>query len=181
MATSSTCSPDDIDARRFERLTRRGRELVTLGEPERASSLVGQALDLWRGVAYEDVQAWDPAVIEVGRLGELRLEAEELRVEACLRTGRHLEVLGDGRGHGPARPAARAAVDPAGAGAVPGGQPDRRTADHPPRSSPCWPTSWGWTPARNSRRWRRRSCARTTPCWSRRCANDQSPPARTRA
>ena len=90
--------PDDIDARRFERLTLRGRELVTLGEPERASSLVGQALDLWRGTAYEDVQTWDPAVIESARLGELRLEAEELRVDACLRTGRHLEVLATAEG-----------------------------------------------------------------------------------
>ena len=85
--------PDAIDAHRFERLTLRGRELVTLGECERASSLVGQALDLWRGTAYEDVQTWDPAVIESARLSELRLVAEELRVHACLRTGRHLQVL----------------------------------------------------------------------------------------
>ena len=84
---------DEIDALRFERLTQRGRELVTLGEAERASSLVAQALDLWRGTAYEDVQTWDPAVIESARLDELRLEAEELRVDACLRTGRHVEIL----------------------------------------------------------------------------------------
>ena len=172
-------SPEDIDARRFERLTLRGRELVTLGEPERASSLVGQALDLWRGVAYEDVQAWDPAVIESARLGELRLEAEELRVDACLRTGRHLEVLATAEGMVRSAPL-REALDLAREGAVPGRQPDRRACGPSAASSRCWPTSSGWTRARSWSRWRRRSCARTTPCSS---APRYRPaaPARTRA
>ena len=66
---------------------------MLLGEPERAASMVTQALDLWRGAAYEDVESWDPAIIESARLEELRLEAEELRVDASLRAGLHLDVL----------------------------------------------------------------------------------------
>ena len=84
---------EEIDAHRFERLTLRSRELLLLGEPERAASTVTQALDLWGGVATEDVESWDPAMIESARLQELRLEAEELRVDASLRAGLHLDVL----------------------------------------------------------------------------------------
>ena len=84
---------DEVDARRFERMVGRSRELLALGEPERAAYTLTQALDLWRGAAFEDVEDWDLAVIEAGRLDELRLEAEELRVDAHLRTGRHLDVL----------------------------------------------------------------------------------------
>ena len=84
---------DEIDSQRFERMVTRSRELLALGEPERAVYVLAQALDLWRGRAFEDVETWDQAVIDAGRLEELRLEAEEMRVDASLRTGRHLEVL----------------------------------------------------------------------------------------
>ena len=84
---------DDVDSRRFERLVGRGRELLALGEPERAAYLLGDALGLWRGTPFQDLELSDLAGIEAERLEELRREAEELRVEASLRTGRHLEVL----------------------------------------------------------------------------------------
>ncbi len=84
---------DEVDFHRFEQMVARSRELLALGEPERAAYLLTQALDLWRGRAFEDVESWDLAIIEAGRLDELRLEAEELRVDASLRAGRHLEVL----------------------------------------------------------------------------------------
>lgn len=84
---------DEVDSRRFERLVARGRELLTLGEPERAAYLLGEGLGLWRGTPFEDLELSDLAGIETERLEELRREAEELRVEASLRTGRHLEVL----------------------------------------------------------------------------------------
>ena len=48
---------------------------------------------LWRGTPFQDLELSDLAGIEAERLEELRREAEELRVEASLRTGRHLEVL----------------------------------------------------------------------------------------
>jgi WD40 repeat protein/DNA-binding SARP family transcriptional activator len=84
---------DEVDAQRFERMVARCRELLALGEPERAAYVAVQALDLWRGRAFEDVESWDLAAVEAGRLDELRLETEELRVDASLRTGRHLDVL----------------------------------------------------------------------------------------
>jgi DNA-binding SARP family transcriptional activator/WD40 repeat protein len=85
---------EDVDFRRFERMVGRGRELLALGEPERAAFVLSEALELWRGRAFEDVETWDLALVEAGRLDELRLEAEELRVDAALRAGRHPEVLG---------------------------------------------------------------------------------------
>jgi WD40 repeat protein/DNA-binding SARP family transcriptional activator len=86
---------DEVDARRFERLVGRGRELLTLGEPERAAHVAGEALALWRGRALVELEGWEPARIEAARLEELRRDAEELRLDADLRAGRHREVLAE--------------------------------------------------------------------------------------
>ena len=88
-----TLPSDEIDSMQFELLVTRGRELLMLGEVDRAGYLLTQALALWRGAAFADVESWPPAADEAQRLGELRLEAEELRVDAHLRAGRHEEVL----------------------------------------------------------------------------------------
>ncbi len=90
-----TLPSDEIDSMQFERLIIRGRELMTLGEVDRAAYLLTQGLSLWRGEAFADVESWPPAADEAKRLGELRLEAEELRVDAHLRAGRHDEVLAE--------------------------------------------------------------------------------------
>jgi WD40 repeat protein/DNA-binding SARP family transcriptional activator len=84
---------DEVDAQRFVRLVGRGRELLALGEPERAAHVVGEALALWRGPALGELEGWDPGRVEAERLEELRRDAEELRVEAALRAGRHRELL----------------------------------------------------------------------------------------
>lgn len=86
---------DDVDAHRFEGLVARSRELLTLGEADRAAYLATQALALWRGPAFSELEEWAPATHEARRLDELRLEAEELRVESLLRVGRHREVLAE--------------------------------------------------------------------------------------
>jgi DNA-binding SARP family transcriptional activator len=86
---------EDIDARRFESFISRARGMLAVGEPERTEFLAGQALGLWRGPAYAELEEWEPGRIEGDRLNELRLEAEELRVDACLRTGRFRDVLAD--------------------------------------------------------------------------------------
>ncbi|WP_367133954.1 BTAD domain-containing putative transcriptional regulator [Saccharothrix sp. HUAS TT1] len=85
--------PDAVDAVRFERLVglARGAE-----EPRRAR-LLGEALDLWRGTAMQDVglegsSAFDAAVT---RLDGLRLVALEDRVEAELRLGRGAELVAE--------------------------------------------------------------------------------------
>jgi DNA-binding SARP family transcriptional activator/WD40 repeat protein len=87
----------DLDAREFERLVGRAREQLTLGEAERASYTLSAALALWRGRALIDLDGWDVGRLEAGRLNELRGDAEELRVDAALRAGRHRQVLAEAR------------------------------------------------------------------------------------
>nr|MBA2535207.1 AfsR/SARP family transcriptional regulator [Rubrobacter sp.] len=86
-----------VDGQRFQRLVGRGRELLTLGESERAMYTLGQALALWRGRPLVELEEWEPGAIEAGRLEELRLEAQELRLEAALHAGRHREVLAEAK------------------------------------------------------------------------------------
>jgi WD40 repeat protein/DNA-binding SARP family transcriptional activator len=93
-----TVDHDDLDARRFERLLSRGRELLSLGQPERAAHVLGEATELWQGDPLREIEDWDPGRIEAERLQALRTEAEELRIEAALRAGRHLEVLATAQG-----------------------------------------------------------------------------------
>jgi DNA-binding SARP family transcriptional activator/WD40 repeat protein len=88
--------PDDaVDSMRFERTVARARELAAVGQYDRAGHMVGEALDLWRGRPFPDVDDWEPAVIEATRLEEVRQEAQELRIDCYLRSGRHHEVLAD--------------------------------------------------------------------------------------
>lgn len=84
---------DDVDAVRFERAVRRGRELLGLGEPERARSVLTDALGMWHGAAFADLDGWEPGAAAQQRLEELRRDAEELRVEASLQAGSWREVL----------------------------------------------------------------------------------------
>lgn len=84
---------DHVDARDFESQVTRARELLAVGESDRVAYLLEQALSLWRGHAFPDLPDWPPARREAGRLGELRLEAEEMHVDALLRSGRPREVL----------------------------------------------------------------------------------------
>jgi WD40 repeat protein len=86
---------DEIDAGRFERLLGRAQELLTLGEPERSAYLVEEALHLWRGEPYVELEGWEPGRVAATRLQELRLDAHELRLDAALQTGRHREVLAE--------------------------------------------------------------------------------------
>lgn len=85
--------PEDLDSLRFEDQVGRARELLTLGEADRAAYLLTDALALWHGEAFADLEGWEPAVAAGTRLSELRLEAEELRIDALLRAGRYREVL----------------------------------------------------------------------------------------
>ena len=136
-----TLPADDVDARRFERLVGRGRELLALGEPERAAYLLGEALALWRGTPFQDLELSDLAGIEGERLEELRQEAEELRVEASLRTG------GTSRCSRRPRPWSRRRPCASAAGSC-WRWPSTRQAGRPRRCGPstassgCSPSSW---------------------------------------
>jgi len=84
---------DELDHRLFERLLERGREALAGGDPARASYLVREALDLWRGQALADLEEWGPGRVEAGRLEGLRMDAEELYVEAETASGHSSAVL----------------------------------------------------------------------------------------
>lgn len=85
--------PGQLDAERFERLTLEGREALERGEVRRASELLRQALDLWRGPPLGDL-AYEPfAQTHIARLEELRLVALEHRIEADLALGNHAALI----------------------------------------------------------------------------------------
>jgi DNA-binding SARP family transcriptional activator len=86
---------DEVDACRFERLVARAREQMALGEPDRAAYVVDEALRLWRGQALVDLDRWEPGRVEATRLEQLRLDAEELRLDAMTQAGRSRAVLAE--------------------------------------------------------------------------------------
>jgi serine/threonine protein kinase/ABC-type glycerol-3-phosphate transport system substrate-binding protein len=83
-----------LDAWRFEELLQEGRDLL---EPDSAaaSMVIGEALAMWRGRAYEEFTYHAFAQAEVARLEELRLEAVELRLDADLRRGLASQLVGE--------------------------------------------------------------------------------------
>ena len=85
-------SPDCIDSVRFERLVAQGRALVET-DPAAASLVLGEALALWRGRAFEDFTYESFAQGEIARLEALRLEAVQERVGADLKRGMSRELV----------------------------------------------------------------------------------------
>jgi DNA-binding SARP family transcriptional activator/WD40 repeat protein len=85
---------DEIDTQRFERAVGRAGVMLAAAEAERSALVLADALTLWRGRPLAEVESWDAARIEIARLEELRQLAEELYVEASLRSGGHENVLG---------------------------------------------------------------------------------------
>ncbi|MGW0191817.1 BTAD domain-containing putative transcriptional regulator [Nonomuraea sp. NPDC003201] len=77
-------SPDDVDAHRFERLSREGRRLLAAGRFPGAASSLREALELWRGPALADVADAPFAGPQALRLEELRVSAMEDLMEAEL-------------------------------------------------------------------------------------------------
>ena len=58
---------------------------------------MGEALSLWRGRPLPDLEDWEPGRVEAARLAGLRLDAEELRVEAEIAAGRSRAVAEEAR------------------------------------------------------------------------------------
>jgi YVTN family beta-propeller protein len=85
--------PEQIDAVRFERLAHDGMSALERREPSGARALLGEALDLWRGPALDDLAYEEFAQGEIARLEELRLATLEERIEADLALGRHSELV----------------------------------------------------------------------------------------
>ncbi|GGO70487.1 BTAD domain-containing putative transcriptional regulator [Nonomuraea cavernae] len=84
--------PEDVDARRFERLAGEGRRALAAGDARQAARLLREALELWRGRPLADVPRAEAAA---AGLAELRLAAVEDRVQAELELGRHRELAAE--------------------------------------------------------------------------------------
>ncbi|MBB6418605.1 DNA-binding SARP family transcriptional activator [Streptomyces sp. AK010] len=90
-----TVDPAVLEYRRFEDLAARGRGEIATGDYARASLVLRSALDMWRGPALVDVSTGPLLQAHVTRLNNARVTAVEQLMEAELRQGRHLDILGD--------------------------------------------------------------------------------------
>ena len=71
----------------------RGRTLLHDNEPQRAATMLSQALERWPETALDDLADFPFSRSAHSELSELRAIVEELRNEALLGAGRHLEVV----------------------------------------------------------------------------------------
>lgn len=83
-----------VDACRFEDDVSAGLDVLDT-DPSHASSRLADALGLWRGDPYGDIEGRGVFEPEIARLTELRLSALEARVQADLACGRHRSVVAE--------------------------------------------------------------------------------------
>ena len=87
--------PGELDLDRFRQQFEAGKRAQAGGDPERASLLLHEALQLWRGAPLADFTYESFARDEIGRLEELRLSALIERIDADLALGRHDDLVGE--------------------------------------------------------------------------------------
>ncbi|MFD6619279.1 BTAD domain-containing putative transcriptional regulator [Streptomyces albidoflavus] len=83
------------DVRMFDHLSGLGYRAMDAGDFAGAARQLREALTLWSGAAFADVQAGTQLEMEIKRLHESRLCALERRIEAELHLGRHREALAE--------------------------------------------------------------------------------------
>jgi DNA-binding SARP family transcriptional activator/Tfp pilus assembly protein PilF len=86
---------DEVDLLRFRRLCRDGGAAVRAGLWPEAARVLADALALWRGPALADVSSQTLQRDEVPRLDQLRLHAQEWRIDADLHLGRHADLVAE--------------------------------------------------------------------------------------
>ena len=89
---SLDCDNSTIDATGFEDAYRTA---SALGDADDVAFRLRDALAMWRGHPYADIEAHGCLDGEITRLTELRLAALENRIDADLRAGRHGEVIAE--------------------------------------------------------------------------------------
>ena len=85
---------DQIDAASFEDMYQSVRE-VAESNPQRASVALREALAIWRGHPYADVEAHGALDGEISRLTELRIAAQAGRIDADLALRRDADLVGE--------------------------------------------------------------------------------------
>ena len=88
-----TIVPEQLDANRFEQLVRDGRRARAAGDNDRAADALCEALGLWRGSPLAGLALGEFAQAEIARLEELRLAAQEDRVEIDLVRGKDVDLV----------------------------------------------------------------------------------------
>ncbi|MGE7389214.1 AfsR/SARP family transcriptional regulator [Streptomyces sp. NPDC004126] len=83
------------DVREFDRLAGMGYRAMDAGDFPVAAQRLREALGLWSGPAFADVQGGVQLDMETRRLEETRLCALDQRIEADLKLGRHRELLAE--------------------------------------------------------------------------------------
>ena len=82
-----------IDLRQFEQLVALARRELVERRPDRAGATLADALGLWRGSPLSDLAGLPFAAGEIRRLDELRLAAQEDRLDADLALGRQHQLI----------------------------------------------------------------------------------------
>jgi DNA-binding SARP family transcriptional activator len=67
--------PEQVDARRFERLVGEGRAVLAAGRIEEAAGLLREGLGLWRGPVLGELASMPMVMAEAARLDGVRLAA----------------------------------------------------------------------------------------------------------
>jgi DNA-binding SARP family transcriptional activator len=90
--------PGEVDATLFGQLVHQGRSQLACGATADAAASLRRALGLWRGSPLADVRVGRVLCTHLAHLAEIRLRAQELRIEADMRLGQHRELIGELRG-----------------------------------------------------------------------------------
>ena len=83
----------DLDLHRFEELVADADRALQRDAPDQAWAQLQQALALWHGPPLAEFAYESFAGAAIARLDELRLVAQELRIDAGLQLGRHAELV----------------------------------------------------------------------------------------
>jgi DNA-binding SARP family transcriptional activator len=89
------CTSGDLDLLAFEDLVAQGRQARVAGNSTRAAERLRRALELWRGRPFEDVALAPDIRIELIRLEERKLVAQEAWLDTQLELGHHEDVLAE--------------------------------------------------------------------------------------
>ena len=84
----------ELDATRFDALMRDAKKALPV-DPDIAVGTLDDALALWRGPALADLADQPSLLAEAARLDELRLEAQEVRVEGLVAGGAEARAIGE--------------------------------------------------------------------------------------
>ena len=86
--------PSELDSSRFDDLVREAKKALAV-DPSVGISLLDDALALWRGPALADVAGESSLLAEAARLDDLRLAAQEERIEGLLASGQTGRAVGE--------------------------------------------------------------------------------------